>query len=308
MDFAQFSTMRTCEVANLVQQNGRKTVAFALNGTRRWFLLENVQVEQEYLPDYYDVITTRLAEILAMLFEHGIHTVLLPILSPHLFDKRGEIYTKSAVGAIPYITTSQKFLEFYQKHDVCVRFYGDYEPYLDTPAFRPILEQMNRVTSQTAQNRSHRLYWGVCAHDATQTTITYTARHINRVGTTPTKAELITAYYGEPLEAVDIFITASKFRVFDIPLLSNGREDLYFTVAPSPYFSKKQLRAILYDHLFHRKAKHLDYNDVHAQQWEALRRFYRTNIDQVFGVGNNHKGFWLPNTQLVSPQEELPTP
>lgn len=287
----------------MVQDNGRKTVAFPLNGTRRWFLLEHGQPDGDFLTAYHDAITTRQIEVIELLYDHGIDTVLMPLLSPYLFDKRGSKYAETAVSALAYLTDHRKFLDFYKRHNARVRFYGEYEAYLNTPQFQPVLDKMHTLANQTSGNSGRRLYWGVCAHDGTQTAITHTVRYMQQHGTEPTREQLIASYYGEDLTAVDIFITASKFRVFDIPLLQNGREDLYFTVAPSPYFNAHQLRAILYDHLFVRPAKQTEYQQTTPEQWHTMHRFYHNNIDQTFGTGTSYAGTWLPNTQLTQPKE-----
>jgi tuberculosinol/isotuberculosinol synthase len=80
-----------------------------------------------------------------------------------------------------------------------------------------------------------------------------------------------------------------------MPLIATGNEDLYFTVSPSPYFTQKQLRDILYDHIY---LRHTD----EPEDWFVMKEFYQTNIGRTMGVGAEHKGIWYP-----LPQVELPT-
>ena len=64
------------------------------------------------------------------------------------------------------------------------------------------------------------------------------------------------------LPPVELFIGFDKFTVFDMPLLTTGEEDLYFSVSPSPYMTIRQLRAILYDHLYVRRTPEPDYTTL----------------------------------------------
>ena len=307
MNQNQFYALTSGEIAQIMQEHGRKVVAFPFNGTRRWFQLEKMEPGQDFQTAYHEAITTRQVEICKLLFEHGVETVLMPLLSPYLFDSRGEAYTQTAVEALTYLTDNPKFHTLYETFDVKVRFYGEYEAYLKTPQFQPVLQRLNQLTEQTAHHKKHRLYWGICAHDSTQTVSKLTIDYFKIHGTYPSRESLIEMYYGEQIDAVHIFITASKMRVFDLPMLANGREDLYFTIAPSPYFSQAQLRSILFDHLFARAKQSYSYEMMSSTDWAELQKFYHANLEHTFGVGTRIKqwGIWLP--QLQNSQQEEPT-
>jgi hypothetical protein len=94
-----------------------------------------------------------------------------------------------------------------------------------------------------------------------------------------------------------------------MPLIATGNEDLYFTVAPSPYLNIQTFRAILYDHLYTRKESELDYKEMTMEDLAALRSFYRTNQNAVLGIGiqSSQGNIWLP--QIVSgPQKTSSSP
>ncbi|WP_420643760.1 hypothetical protein [Candidatus Leptofilum sp.] len=296
MEADRFNKITRQEVAKIMRDAGPKVCVFPLNGTRRWFMLERARPDQDFATAYLNGITTRLIEIIQLLFEHGVDTLLLPILSPHLFQSRGDAYTKMTVEALTLLTDHPKFLRFYDDHQVRVRFYGDYDQYFANTSFEPLVEHLQHVAERTSSHNQHRLFWGVCAHDATETTAALAIRYYQEHGRQPDKQELLEMYYGESIPPVDFFITAAKPRAFDMPLVTNGREDLYFTVAPSPYLNETQLREILYDHLYTRPKKESDYKDFEPETWQALRQFYEVNKNKTLGIGTrqNEFGVWHP--------------
>ena len=298
MDAETFRHLSRSEVAKIMQQAGPKVCVFPLNGTRRWFMLERAQPGEDFAQTYLDTITTRLLEICQILFEHGIDTLVLPILSSHLFQARGDTYTKMTIEAISLLTDHPKFLQFYDSYKVRVRFYGDYSSYLANTAYTYLLNNIQASTEKTSRHQGCRLFWGVCADDAAETTASLAIQYYKEHNAVPSKEALIKMYYGEVIPPVDFFITAAKPRAFDMPLITNGREDLYFTVAPSPYLEEKQLRDILYDHLYSRPQEETNYKGMTAQDWQNLRQYYVVNKSKTLGIGSRHKewGIWLPNT------------
>ena len=107
--------------------------------------------------------------------------------------------------------------------------------------------------------------------------------------------EIVAAYYGEPVPPVDLFIGFDKFSAFDYPLLNLGKEDLYFTAGPSLYLSERQLRGILFDHLYTRRMPEPDYELLTPEQWEELRDYYEQAREGTLGVGRLRAGMWHPD-------------
>jgi tuberculosinol/isotuberculosinol synthase len=118
--------------------------------------------------------------------------------------------------------------------------------------------------------------------------------HYLAQGSIPDKEALVRKYYGEDLPPVSLFIGFDKFSVFDMPLLTTGEEDLYFSLSPSPYMTIHQLRAILYDHIYVRPTPEPDYTKLPAEELNWLRDYYRHNKDYVFGVGKLKFNVWFP--------------
>jgi tuberculosinol/isotuberculosinol synthase len=296
MDAGTFHSLSRDKVAQIMHEAGPKVCVFPLNGTRRWFMLERAKPNEDFASAYLDAITTRLVEICQLLFDHGIDTLLLPILSPHLFRARGDEYTKMTIEALTFLTDHPKFLAFYASQSVRVRFYGDYVQYFTGTPYAYLLEHINTVVEKTFAHEGCRLFWGVCADDGTETTASLAIKYYKEHGCEPDKQTLVKMYYGEDISPVDLFITASKPRAFDMPLITNGREDLYFTVAPSPYLTETQLRDILHDHLYERPKEQFNYQAMTPEDWHSLHQYYEANKKKTLGVGSKHQewGIWRP--------------
>ncbi len=155
---------------------------------------------------------------------------------------------------------------------------------------------MYEVTEATRTNSRFHLFFGVFADESVETVARLSVEHYLAQGVIPDKQALVRKYYGEDVPPVSLFIGFDKFSAFDMPLLSTGAEDLYFSVSPTPYMTERQLRTILYDHLYLRCAPEPDYTKLSAEQLDWLRDFYRRNQDTVLGAGRLQFGLWLPQT------------
>jgi adenosine tuberculosinyltransferase len=299
MEFEKFQALPTSEVAGLVREQGPKVVVFPINGTRRWFILEHGREAGDFSMDAYMSITwNRQITLYQLFFEHGIETLVTPIFGPELLG-RGEGYAQMIKPGLLWINENEALLNFYQEYGVRVRVYGDTRRYLTGTAYEEALDSFEALADRTAANDRHRLFFGVCAHDAAESVAEIGIRFHQEHGRLPTKEEIVAAYYGEPVAPVDIFIGFDKPAAFDMPLIATGAEDLYFTVSPSPYMDQYQLRAILYDHLFSRRVNEA-YGELSAESWQVLADFYAHNQHHVLGLGKRSKDgtFWYPLPQV----------
>ena len=301
MDLETFQSLSVSEVAAQVRLAGPKVCVFPINGTRRWFMIEHTVPEgADWSAIYCDVAAQRHLDLYRLLFDHGIHTLLTPIFGPDLLE-RGEEYSRMAVEGLALLASDSRFLRFYADYDVRVRFYGDYRRYFTDTAYSYIPDAFDEVTAQTASHERYRLFFGICAHDAAETigelAVQYHAEH----GCLPDKKALVEMYYGEWVAPVSLFIGFDKPCVFDMPLVATGNEDLYFTVSPSPYLSPRQLRAILYDHLYSRHGSDVGYDSPGAGEWRMMAEFYHLNLDNTLGVGTRVGDVWYPLPQVTPP-------
>jgi tuberculosinol/isotuberculosinol synthase len=248
-------------------------------------------------------MTTRHIELYQLFFDHGVDTLLTPIFGPDLL-KRGNDYIRMAVEGMARLGTHPDFLNFYETYDVRVRFYGDYQDHLEPTQADYLSRVFDRITRQTLSHDQHRLFFGVFAHDAVDTVAALSTEFYDEYGYVPEKHTLVKLYYGEHVAPADLFIGFDKFSAFDMPLVSTGEEDLYFTVAPSPYMTQRQLRIILHDHLYVRPEQKTDYSDLTSRDWAMMRDFYRANLEKTQGVGARRTSgsFWHPLPQVELPE------
>ncbi len=308
MDLDTFLNLPTEKVAQLVHQDGPKVCVFPINGTRRWFMLEYPeQTASSFTETYLSISGQRHIELYKLFFDHGIDTLVTPIFGPDLLE-RGDDYRALLEKGLLRFAQHKDFLNFYATYDVRVRIYGDAERYLQNTPYVAALEAYEVLAQHTAAHQSHRLFFGVCAHDASETVSQFGIHFYQEFGRSPTQREIVESYYGEYVESVDMFIGfADRPAVFDMPLISTGNEDLYFTISPSPYLNTRTLRNILYDHLYTRRVNDADYETLSPQEWQKLADFYAHNRHHVLGLGHRHhnSNIWYPLPQVKLPAELL---
>ncbi|MFP4344046.1 MAG: hypothetical protein ACLFU8_05075, partial [Anaerolineales bacterium] len=282
----EFQSWPTARVAEVVRAHGPKVCVFPINGTRRWFMLEYPEeAATQSITAYFDIAGRRHIELYELFFDHGLDTLLTPIFGPELLE-RGEAYQQMMVPALLWFAENPEFLAFYDAYDVRVHIYGDAERYLRDTPYEPALAAYAEVARRTSDHRSFRLFFGVCAHDATETVAEMGVCYFESEGRLPDRREIVTAYYSEYVEPVDLFIGFDRPSAFDMPLVATGQEDLYFTVSPSPYMDAQTLRAILYDHLYARKVSESYENPSTLRD---LAEFYTLNRHNVLGVGKKSR-------------------
>jgi tuberculosinol/isotuberculosinol synthase len=233
-------------------------------------------------------------DLCAMLFDHGIQTLLAPVFGRELM-RRGDEYTQRVgIDGLVRTATDKNYRNFFEKYNIKVRFYGDYRDVLTGTPYEYALKSIYEVTEATKQHTAFQLFFGVFADEVTETIARLSVEHYLAQGSIPDKEVLVRKYYGEDLPPVSLFIGFDKFSVFDMPLLTTGEEHLYFSLSPSPYMTIHQLRAILYDHIYVRRVPEPDYTKLPAEELDWLRDYYRHNKDYAFGVGKLKFNVWLP--------------
>ena len=294
ISFEDFLKLPATEVAARVRATGQKVCVFPVNGTRRWFMLEHGdKIGNDFFEAYMNESIKNHVELCKQLFDHGIDTILAPVFGRELMH-RGDEYTKRVgIDGLVRTATDPHYRAFFEQYNVKVRFYGDYRDVLSGTDFEYALKFIYELTEATKQNTSFQLFFGVFADEATETIARLSVEHYLAHGSVPDKGTLIRKYYGEDMPPVSLFIGFDKFSVFDMPLLATGEEDLYFSVSPSPYMTERQLRAILYDHIYIRRMPEPDYAKLSQSELDWLRNYYRNHKDEAFGVGKLKFNLWL---------------
>jgi tuberculosinol/isotuberculosinol synthase len=295
MELETFLKLPAEEVADLVRTKEAQVCVFPINGTRRWFMLEHAdKVQGDFITAYMDISARRHMELYKMFFDHGVETLITPIFGGEIMERGEEYVQKIGVDGMERLANHPDFLKFYEENGVHVRFYGDYRKRLRRTRHAYLCDRFAEAMERTKNNTRYRLFYGVFADDAIESIAEQNVRHFLTHGRAPNRRAIVEAYYGEFVSPASLFIGFDRFWAFDYPLLSTGSEDLYFTVAPSPYLTQTQLRSILFDHLYLRRQKEPDYESVPPADWGWMRGYYTQNRGRVFGVGQRERGFWIP--------------
>ena len=304
MDIQTFQNLPTTAISQIVETQGPEVCVFIVNGTRRWFMLEHAPSPDNFAAAYFEATSKRLVELCQLLFDHGLKTLLLPAFNPHLMA-RGSHYLKMMGEALPQLTSHPRFLDLYRSYEVRVRFYGDHRQCLADTPYAHMSQKFDNLTAQTLAHDKHHLFFGVCAHDASETLAALAIAYYQVHGQTPDKRTLVEMYYGEYIPPANIFISSGKPHASDMPLMTAGKEQLYFSVAPAFYMDQSQLRAILYDYLYTRTVKRSDYEALQSEDWAKLREFFQANLGKTLGVGAKKKAWdmWHPLPQVTIPDE-----
>ncbi|HET6821036.1 MAG TPA: hypothetical protein VFH34_00230, partial [Anaerolineales bacterium] len=128
ISFEHFLQLPTEDVAALVRASGQKVCVFPVNGTRRWFMLERAsEIKDNFFEAYMDASIKNHVDLCAMLFDHGIDIILAPVFGRELM-RRGDEYTQRVgIDGLVRTATDDNYRQFFEKYDVRVRFYGDYQ-------------------------------------------------------------------------------------------------------------------------------------------------------------------------------------
>jgi len=293
MDIKTFLKLPTEEVAKIVRAHGPKVCVFPINGTRRWFLMENERSSDDYASAYLPAIIENHIGLYKLFFEHGIETLLTPALGTDLWE-RGDEYVQMVAEGFAALANHPKFLAFFDQYQVRANFYGDYRKFLSKTNYSHLLETFDAVKEKTAQNDQCKLFFGLFASDATESVAELSVAYYQQHGVIPNKQKIIELYYGEYVQPVNFFVGFDKFSVYDMPLLASGFEDLYFTVSPSAYLSQNQLREILFDHIYSRSVEEPEYLEMSEDAWESMKTFYKVYRETTLGIGVIKDGIWYP--------------
>jgi hypothetical protein len=277
----------------VLNQQQAVVLGWPFNGTRRWYLLHR----QEYLThgDYVTTTIRRQAEQHRLAFDHGVSVIIAPHFGAELLQ-RGKVYARTVLGGLLKLGDDSVNQEMFAA-GVRMRFYGDYEEVLDTPMYRPMLEACASLTSATASGDGPLLLIGLFADAPYPTLARLSVEFAEKHGRTPDRRDLIVAYYGLDVPDLGLYLGFAQPALFDVPLLTTGREDLYATLTPSADLTEKQLREILYDHLVTRRiAQEDDYETLSDEALASLAKYYRCHRGGTLGVGRIDPltGLWNP--------------
>ena len=309
----------------MVRERGPKVAVFAAGGTTRWFILNYLNswpADMSYWQGYLDQGGQRFLSIAQMFFDHGVHTLFTHAIVPGQLEGKGAGYLPLALSTgMERIAGTPEFLEFYEAYGVKVRFFGNYREVLENPSLAAhgaadTLARFDELMERTQTHEQHVLYWGFNSERDLMTPIfRLVVQYYRDHGRMPSREEVIELVYGTPftdgapVQPVDIFVGFNRPRIANLmPPLLDHQADLYFTVGLSFDFSQRQLRSILYDHLYARQGWHRNYGELSDSAFAEMQAFYALNREGVIGVGRRYEpgDIWhpLPQVRLPSGWEE----
>jgi hypothetical protein len=258
------------EIAWIVAQNV-STAAIYLNGTRRWFLSQSKDWSE-----YGRIIGKAHRELSQMFFDHGIKTLLQPLLGYDLLQ-RGQEYVTVAVEHGLIELAAPEYRHWYRQNEIKVNFYGNWSATLNKLGLSKLVKVLEGIIEETGQNIKHDLLFGIFADEGLDR-IVKLAKNVER------EQELIKLYYGQIVSPVDLVVGSGQPVIWDLPLLDINRANLYFIQAPTYCLTKEKLRQILYDHLYQRVNDDGLYGELQVREW--------TDFD-IVGLGQQTQRGWV---------------
>ncbi len=301
----EFLGLPQAEIAQQVRAAGPQVCVLPINGTRRWFALENTQgYRQGGLESYMDQASRNHVELFRLFYDHGVDTLIVPEFGPELILRGDEYVKKIGAAGLERLAKHPVFRDFYSKYDVRVHFYGDYKRKLSGTPYEYLADLFAGASEETREHHRFRLFYGAFANDAAEIAARFSVQYYLKYGKVPDKRDLVEEVYGEYVEPATLFIGFDKPCVFDYPLLSSGEEDLYFTLAPTPYLEADLLRRILYDHLYTRRIPEPDYDSIEEDEVHWIKEFYKANHGRAMGIGFIRGGLWFPEMDAGETMEK----
>jgi tuberculosinol/isotuberculosinol synthase len=275
----EFLQLPTEQVAGLIRG---LTVGFPIDGTRRWFLLHYPQVWD--VNEYKALTGKRYVEEFAMLFDHGVETILVPAFGSELMG-RGEEYVSDMMEGLARLAQHPTFADFYRDYNVRVRFYGDWRRQVrGLPGADELTAALDNCVA-TRNTGSRRLFYALWADDILMSVVNDLARARGEHEQLDlTREAIVTRYYGEYVKPTDIYIGFGRPTVFDVPMLVTSQTDLYYTVVPSLDVDARLFRMMAWDHFVGRWTQQ-EWDGLTEQDFKALKTFYEVNHDTVLGLG-----------------------
>jgi len=290
----EFLSWSDAQVAAQLAQRGSQTGVVFLDGSRRWFMLENDRrLTPGWAEQYIGQSLRRHIETFERCFRHGLTTVVTPTVYQQLLLR--DSHYDQVIQSVGLLLTHPDFLSFYEEQQVQVHFFGDYRQTLPGTRLEKLLPLIDSVTRQTSQHSRFRLFYGFFsrpAGESAQEIARLSVEHFQRTGEIPNQKQLIQLFYGAAIDPAAVAISFDPTPL-EYPLLG-GREHLYFSVRPTMYLDDAQLRRILYDHLYLRGHKEADYSQVDDRDFESLRQFYAANVGRALGCGSLLGDIWIP--------------
>lgn len=298
------------KIREIVSQTGRpKTVMVVPDNIRRtgityWGMMPDA-------PDFEDQLFRRLnipyIRLLENIFKTGVKTIVAPSLT-HGNLRRSDKYVKTHLRYANYMVyKGDPWLNFYKRSGVRVKIYGDRELFNQVASahgYPEAIKWCDELERETSKNKDHLLLWGLACSGTPETErlVNLGIEFFQRTGRRPTQEDLVKIYFGESIDAIDIFLRPGELRDSDCqPPLISGRSEMYFPVAPLTQLKSDFFKDVLYDYLFCRirSFSRKEYRDTNTspEVVEKVKHHFEARRDSIIGVGERIGRFWLPKEE-----------
>lgn len=294
-DLITFQGLSEAAVAEQVRAAGRSCWALAMGGTRRAYLAQGgVLAEPADLDGYYHWAEAAQRAVFERLYGYGVESIILIGRIP---VDRGAAYAAFLRETLQRLVGNAARRECYQRLQLRVRVAGDFEQIaaaVDAPDLRALFTELISTTAQASGPTLTYLFRGAW-HDPAAEEAQFGYQLGMQLGRAPTRAELVQAYYGEPLPPLSVYVGSGRPRIGMLrPPYLCGSEDLYWAHGPLMRLDDAAWRRVIYDHLWARRTTGgRNYaSDDHTLL--TIRNALLAQDGHIIGVGRSHElGFWV---------------
>ena len=314
MEKEEFIKLTTEQIAEIVRKRGKpKVICLIPDGTRKKnIIVDRIDPKSKQFLEYHTTGNHEdFIEILKIFYSHGVQTVFLPTVARGNLIRSTEYQKLLIDKALKTILVSDIWRNFLKEYDIKMKVYGDVK-YISELGYPEVMDWISEAENKTKNNHKRKFFLGLAYGQSVEEVrlAQIAIDFFNTTGKTPTCDDLITRYYGEPIDTIDILIRPSVIRDSDMqPILISGKSEFYFPVTSCLQITKTIFREILYDYLYQRMISYglKDYSDgVSEFELAYMQRFFKLNEYAVLGIGRRMKGghFWYPVPQVLLPDEK----
>ncbi|MEW5871222.1 MAG: hypothetical protein AB1894_18265 [Chloroflexota bacterium] len=264
-----------------VRQVAPTTFIYAASGTRRAAALAGVPTQGDEYPHWS---RGELFRCVALLFDHGVRHLCMPMLGPSQFSEVTGDYQQYLWDWFERGIAGPEALETYQRLGWRVRI--AFSQFI--PRLREAGERLRQATSQPGE---HTL-WCFAVPEYHLPLQWMLEAALQAQARTPEEA--VQALYGEVIPSAGVYLSTGKPLLSTLqipPLLMRGILQGYWNQRPGYSLDEPQLRMLLYDYGYLRRTWQ---QDKRGRAEQALA--YRKTWEQapILGVGMRLGPFWYP--------------
>ena len=259
-----------------IMQVAPKTMVYAASGTRRQAALAGIDASSDAYVMWSHVQALNAVQLL---FDHGVRHVFTLLAGPGQFNEVGA-YRARLLDWIEWGIASSEALAEFRRRGWRVRLLCDEG-----------IPQLDRAQRALATTTGAVTVWFQVIPDA-EAPWRWLFQAMERCHPR-SRAELVTALYGEELPLVSLYLAFGKPTIAPelLPPLLTGAVQCYWSQRPGYALSEDELRRILYDYAFLRPTWQADKTGraeaalANADVWEN---------GSILGLGQRLGPFWYP--------------